>query len=236
MDKKLLTNSIFLHYANKTLDWLPMDTEELFNENLKKRKSELQTYGWIDHKFIYKFNSEGFRSDEFSEEQGIVFLGCSHTMGIGIPYENTWPYLVSKSFNKKCYNLSIGGSSNDTAFRLAHHYLPLLNSKTVVFLSTYSHRLELIRQQREILQFFGPGTSPIKNCKFYDTWLSNDTNMEANKLKNILAINMICTNLGIKFICVDQSIMKNLDLARDLAHRGIKSNIELSQHICNLIA
>jgi hypothetical protein len=227
--KNLYHKSYYSHYANQEFDWLTMDTEKLFLENLKNRKQELEQHGWIDRKFTYKFNSDGFRADEFTDQEGIVFFGCSHTVGIGLPYETTWPYLVSKFLKLRCYNLAIGGSSNDTAFRLAHHYLDKIKTKLVVMLTTYNHRLELLNQKNEILQFFGPGTSPIRNCKFYDTWLSNDTNMEANKIKNTLAINMICNNLGIKFVAMDQSEMQNLDLARDLAHRGIESNRDFSK-------
>lgn len=229
--EKIHHKSYYSHYANKELEWLTMDTEELFLKNLKNRKPELEKYGWVDRKFSYKFNSEGFRSDEFTDDEGIVFFGCSHTVGIGLPFETTWPYLVSKYLKLKCYNLGIGGSSNDTAFRLAYNYLPKIKTKLVVMLTTYNHRLELLKHNNDILQFFGPGSSPIRHCKFYDIWLSNDTNMEANKIKNILAINMLCNNLGIKFVSIDQSQMNNLDLARDLAHRGIETNSDFCKQV-----
>lgn len=223
------SHSPYLHYANQTLEWLPMDTQELFNTHVKSKKDLLLEHGWMDRKFTYQFNQHGFRADEFSDEEGIIFLGCSHTIGIGLPYEYTWPYLVSKMLRKQCYNLAIGGGSNDLAFRMAYNYIPKLKPKLVIFLITYNSRLEVLGKGREVLQFFGPKSSPFTNDKFYETWLMNEGNLNANLAKNLLAIENICSANNVKLITIDQNKMPTLDMARDLAHRGIKSNFEFAK-------
>ena len=225
----IASHSPYSHYANQTLDWLPMDTQELFNVHVKSKKDLLLQHGWLDRKFTYKFNQEGFRSDEFSDEEGIVFLGCSHTVGIGLPYEYTWPCIVSKMLRKKCYNLAIGGGSNDLAFRMAYNYIPKLKPKLVIFLVTYNLRLELLGKNNQVYQFFGPNTSPFKNDKFYETWLMNEDNLNANLAKNLLAIENICITNNVRLITIDQNQMPILDMARDLAHRGVKSNFEFAK-------
>jgi hypothetical protein len=45
--------SAYLEHAGRTLNWLPMDTEELYKQNLKNRYDELAKNGWIDNPFTY---------------------------------------------------------------------------------------------------------------------------------------------------------------------------------------
>jgi len=232
---KISNRSPYLEHANQTLDWLPMDTQDLFNKNVNLKKDLLIENGWLNQKFTYQFNQEGFRSDEFSTEDGIVFLGCSHTTGIGLPYEHTWPYIVSRYLRKKCYNLAIGGGSNDLAFRMAYNYIPKLKPSLVIFLVTHSSRLELLHKNNQSFQFCGPRTSLFKNDKFYETWLMNENNLNANLLKNLLAIESICNKNNVRFISFNENEMPNLDLARDLAHRGTKSNIEFAKLVLKKI-
>ena len=58
-------------------------------------------------------------------------LGCSISFGTGLPYENTWPYLVSRKLNLSCWNLSQPASSLDTCYRLANHWVPILKPKYI---------------------------------------------------------------------------------------------------------
>ena len=95
--------SAYPNEKNKTLSWLPGDREELFNKNKKDpdKSKLLDELGYTHDNVEYKFNSAGFRSDEFSDtsEKSIVFLGCSHVVGIGINYKDTMAYEVIKSLS-----------------------------------------------------------------------------------------------------------------------------------------
>ena len=44
----------------------------------------------------YSFNSYNYRSNEFHEDTNILALGCSHTLGIGVPENLTWPSFVKE--------------------------------------------------------------------------------------------------------------------------------------------
>jgi hypothetical protein len=44
----------------------------------------------------YSFNSHNFRSKEFHEDTHILTLGCSHTLGIGVPENLIWPSFVKE--------------------------------------------------------------------------------------------------------------------------------------------
>jgi hypothetical protein len=139
----------YKEYANSKLQWLPSDTEELFIKNKKERLQELRSNGWLNTEIEYSFNSYGFRSEEFSTSPSILYLGCSFTVGIGLRVEHSWPYLVSTAMNLKCFNLGLGASSNDTAFRMAEYWIKQLKPKIVLLLSPFFLRYETLQQQKD---------------------------------------------------------------------------------------
>lgn len=99
--------------CNHTYNWLDGDTEELYKKNLT-----LQPANWFyrNNPITYKYNSNGFRCveiDALNFDNYILFLGDSHSEGIGLHLEHTYPYQVSKKLYKSYYNLSIGGTGLD---------------------------------------------------------------------------------------------------------------------------
>jgi hypothetical protein len=61
---------------------------------------------------IYRYNNEGFRSDNISDENKILFLGCSEGEGLGGTLDQSWPKQVFDSIKhlygaEKFYNLSV---------------------------------------------------------------------------------------------------------------------------------
>jgi len=228
----------YSEYSNQILNWLPMDTEDLYQKNLQDQYDSLKKYNWIDANITYKFNSYGFRSDEFSSEPNIVFLGCSHTVGIGLPLESTWPYLISNQLQLKRFNLGIGASSNDTAFRLALTWISKLKPKLVIFLSTDEYRLEL--HTENTIADIGPWSN--NQGHFYKEWVTNCNNSKLNYLKNKLAVQQICMDNNIKFL--EQSFAGIIpmlrmagvyDFARDLSHRGVESNKIIANYFLSQI-
>jgi hypothetical protein len=207
--------------ANQQFNWNGTDSEELYQKNLVKNRLLLEQYKWIDRPITYKFNSHGFRADEFdSTEPGVMFLGCSHTLGVGLPVESTWAHIVSRSLRLNNYNLGVGGSSNDTAFRLAHHWIEQLKPKLVVLLSAERTRLELQFDNDQIydLSVWPIGFPIVDN--FMKHWYSNDTNSNMNYLKNTLAIKQLCSDRNIKYVQQEALAIPMIDRARDLQHFG----------------
>jgi hypothetical protein len=217
----------YMQYANQEIDWLSMDTEELYQENLKNNYDKLLKHNWINNPFTYKFNSAGFRSEEFEESApSIMFLGCSMTVGIGVPWNTTWPKIVSDELGMKCYNLGIGGSSNDTAFRFAYTWLNKLKPTICIFNQTFADRME-VWQYNGII-----GDMSKEHPKFYlGTWQSNNFNKKILAEKNLLAIKQLCDQSNTKFVNTSVHSMPYLDLARDLAHPGIQSNQEYAKMV-----
>jgi hypothetical protein len=105
------------------------DNEKTWAENIKKN---IKTYGEND--FVYKFNSLGFRSSEFDNNDPIkiLYLGCSVTEGTGLPIEHIWASFLNNQISEeigkpiKLYNVSRGGNSIDTIVR--HAYLTIKNN------------------------------------------------------------------------------------------------------------
>lgn len=215
-------------FSGTTRNWVITDSEELYKQNIKepKYREQLDKLGFDDTSITYEFNSEGFRSDKFNletERDSIVFLGCSLTVGIGIPLEDTWAYKVAKSLGLRCYNLGVGGTSADGCFRLANHWLPILKPKYVCMLTPAMGRMELI-DENNIYAFLPlhlvPNDEMRKNLQrvtdivldedekkqltssqinsFYTLWATNKLNIELNLKKNQLAIRRICDENNIK--------------------------------------
>lgn len=62
----------------------------------------------------YNFNSSGLRMEkEIAQIKSnyLIAFGCSHTIGVGVPLENTWPHLMSKELNLDYVNSAVSGSS-----------------------------------------------------------------------------------------------------------------------------
>ena len=220
-------------FADQTLQWLSSDTQELYEKNRKARSAELTRFGWTDSGIEYRFNSQGFRCTEFNHDPGVLFLGCSHTMGIGMPESEIWASIVADQLKLNCWNLGLGGASNDVAFRMAYHWLPKLNVKLCVLMAPDKSRLEIIQHDTRSLQINLGDANPPDECK---AWYQSDHNAEINFVKNALAIGAICNLHNVKFVfaSVEQDFAK-VDYARDLCHWGKESNILTAKKILELV-
>lgn len=225
--------------ANKTLEWFTTDSPEEFESNLKnpERRAILERNGWIDNRIEYRFNSHGFRADEFeSNEKSIMFLGCSFTLGTGLTYEHTWPYIVSQALGVKNYNLGISGGSNDTAFRLGNHFIPQLKPSFVVFAGTAADRLDVIDESITTLRY---------NCipkhldhDFYKDWITYQENGELNWCKNQLALKYLCRENDIPYIYISFTSLMEWPLednGRDIIHPGPGINSRIASDVINTI-
>jgi len=117
---------------SEKVKWIGTDTYETFIKN--------QPPNYTEDSIIYDFNSHGFRTQEFelnSNKKNVLFLGCSHTMGVGLRDTEVWAHHVSQFFDKteyNCYNLGIGGGSSDTVARLLTNSINYIHPKLVFIL------------------------------------------------------------------------------------------------------
>jgi len=231
-------NSLYQAYANSERWWLSIDSKELYAKNFSDpvKKELMKSLGWDKRFFSYKFNRFGFRSDNnFEGSNSILFLGCSYTMGIGLPYECIWPVIVSKKLNLQCVNLGIAGTAADTCFRMSLYWIKKINPKIVVYLQPPKDRFELISNNEEKpIVVLHPHTK--NHLDYFLEYISDETNSNLNAEKNKLAIESIAKSIHCKFLYFDSiNFFESIDFARDLMHPGIQSNMKASEKVLNLI-
>lgn len=101
---------------------------------------------------IYNFNSHGYRCGEFciSNSIKVLSIGCSWTLGEGLPFENTYPSLfctaLGETLNRPIenWNLAINGGSNDYIVRTLHCAIPILKPNIVIICFSSLSRREYI--------------------------------------------------------------------------------------------
>ena len=63
-----------------------------------------------------EYNSHGHRCKEIEDvdlDNYVLFAGCSHTEGVGVTIEDSYPGQVAKELDCDYYNLSVGGGGID---------------------------------------------------------------------------------------------------------------------------
>ena len=124
------------------LRWFGTDSEENYRNRGNKAFS-VESVG-------YEFNSLGYRSPEFNREPGeavVMFLGDSHTFGMGMPWEMLWASLVTKHLEQRygvpvrqC-NLGWGGTGSDYAAMMVHQSVDVLKPDAVFILWSFISRM-----------------------------------------------------------------------------------------------
>lgn len=204
--------------------WHATDSEELFNENTQDpiARAKLGAGNWTKDSIEYKFNSEGYRSDEFVKN-GILCLGCSLTEGVGLPFEQTWPYLIGQELNLPVCNLGTSAATPDTAFRTALYWIPKLQPRYVFYLIPPTSRREFIDLNGDIHY-----TGIHRKKNIHPLEVQHSSADELNSLKNSMAIKMLCaeTLQSIDYYTLDHfwpflhGFSNDSTLARDLIHYG----------------
>jgi hypothetical protein len=236
----LAFNNKFLgwHLSEHNTNFSGSDTDELFANNLKTQPSD---WYYRTNTISYIRNKNGHRCKDIEDidlNNYILFAGCSHSEGIGLELEKTYPYLISKSLGCDYYNLSSAGTGidvmahnlalwrakvkQDPKFLIIHkpeitRFVTLENSEGVIV------RNSIWNTGSEVLKFIDQGN----NINFF----SSRFNINAALIENLYS--------NSKIIRVDWEEPKHpesihfsqFDKARDLSHAGIESNKKLADDI-----
>jgi hypothetical protein len=243
-----MTNNFFQNYSysynkfNSDLFYCGIDTQELYNKNLKEKKDLLEKNNWIGTEIKYSFNNYGFRTpynfDVKNPQSGNMFLGCSITEGIGLKLEDIWAYKINKKLGGCFYNLSQGGTGIETMYRLMRSWVPIIKPKNVFIMSIFKNRKEFINRKKHAYDIFGPwlidkkfknsGTNKIKRF-FYEKFLISEDEAEIFWEKNFDAIKYVSLKNNINLYLPNEKIMesafveskKQESFARDCIHTGV---------------
>lgn len=230
-----------LEDANKVYNWYSNDQEDYFDKNIKIFPEFFKKHGYTKESIKYRFNNYGFRSDTFNNNsRSVMFLGCSHTFGVGLDYKNTFSKIVSNELKLDCFNLGSPGGSNDTCFRFGYYWIPKLLPKIVVYVVPQLHRLEL-KINNTFVNFLPNGDSTtykIKTSEAYKQWVSEEMNVILQAERNLNAIKYICKQNNV-ILRITDSGFPNQDygrgFARDMNHFGAEAHKAKAQQILNII-
>jgi len=233
------------YYVNTTREFMPPDSKENFEKlcEVPEYHEYFKNNGWLEPGAItYDINSYGFRCAEFDDQDCMLALGCSFTIGIGLPLDSTWPQIVGKQLGLVPYTMAWGGASADTCFRLAEYWIPKLKPKAVFVLAPPPARFELIKAvgyppvENYLPQGESHSTTEIDS--FLKHWHTMDENSRLNYKKNKLAIKAICAELDIPCFVYDvldhmAKPREEVGYARDRMHAGPVGHSMLAERMLN---
>lgn len=103
----------------------------------------------------YTYNELGFRGDSiYKNGFRIMSVGCSHTEGVGVSDNQTWPYYFSKLVNNGVdLNAGFGGRSNDYIARCIITMVDTFRPNLVNIMYTYPSRKEYYRYNGDLEPF-----------------------------------------------------------------------------------
>lgn len=217
-------------FASTKQLWNGTDSEENFKKNcaIPEYYKILEAHGWLEHESVtYKFNSEGFRDDELDQQPAGLAIGCSHTQGVGVKLEYTWPSQLQAMLGQKIWNLGVGGAALDTCYRLLDYWIKHLNIKFVICVVPGISRYEIYTDNN--WTNFVP-TSEIRQYLegYHKEYLLYDQNSIMNRQKNLYAIKYICHLHGVPLYYDLLEDFDNHANARDLQHGGASSYQKLA--------
>ena len=217
---------------NSVIPFLTGDSEESFKKNLLTTPED---WYYRNVPITYQYNKLGHRSkniDEIDLENYILFTGCSHTTGIGLELEKTFPDIVSKKLGYDYYNLSMPGTGIDILeYNLLTWFAKVKKKPKLVCIQWPDHS-RYMSFHPEYERMIERGTwdkekdniALVVNCEDSGLFYARKK-LVVNLINNVVNCPMISFNFGSQSqYDLENFVMKRIDLARDLGHAGIKSN------------
>ena len=210
---------------NKRMQFSPLDSDNIDNWKKVKDKGE-----WTADSFDYKYNAQGFRSDwdfDLAIDKPILLgLGCSHTVGVGIPQEQSWIHQLGNNHmhDHMVWNAGQGGGSADTVARLAVNIIPIARPKTVAILWPSLYRFETYEKYIPTMQ--GPWNMEGVNLQYEDQTIYN------NQCKNKTIVKLLQEIYHFKLLELnvdDINYLEIFPLARDGHHNGAEWNSRVQE-------
>lgn len=223
----------------------PGDSPEYHKELLssKRRMRMLMSSGWLDNnlqlkEIEYKINQLGFRDNHFTDEPGIACFGCSNTFGTGLAIEQTWPAIIKEITGQHTYNLGIPALSLEVGAYYAINWLEvdIPNLTAIAVFVPPSGRLLRAYKQNQTT-FFSRWRDlldqdisvPVKE----QILNSLITTTQINEHMALKTLEMIAKIRNIPFVVHTIDETQGIDWARDLQHRGPKTQRKVAEQIIN---
>ena len=192
--------------------WNPEEFEiSSYKYSLKERVNKTYTTSGSDNTNLctYTYNELGFRGDSV-KKQGfkVMSLGCSHTEGVGVNYNDTWPLqfssLIPDGVNM---NFGKGGRSNDFICRCLLTFYDLIKPDLVLIMYSSPLRREVYTKGGGVEPFmpthswgYMVETSDGKKIENYLSEIQNDNEDFINWYKNHQLIKLFLESKKCNFI------------------------------------
>jgi len=204
LENTTLDSKVPSSYNGKKYSWYGHDTPFAFR---KWEESGILDY-YNKHKLSYVINNDGCRSElDFNkviqENTPVdIYLGCSHTFGIGHLWENTWPYLVSQKTGNKIVNLGKGGAGIDFSYMRLITFIEKMNVKNVFHYQPIYSRWT-VKDENSFNHIGVPSNMTDASKFFTDKYIKDnlvDYGVIANNhLKTLNAIRQVCMDYNIPY-------------------------------------
>jgi hypothetical protein len=225
------------------LDFLGGDSEELLVEHLKTQPDD---WYYRTNSLTYNINHLGHRCKNINEidlDNYILFAGCSHTAGIGLELEKTYPYIVSKKIGVDYYNLALGATGIDTVeYNVLSWLFTISKPPKAIVLQLPDHSRFLNKNENyDRLLPYGSWTAD-SNCSKFIVNAEDSGFFNARKKLALSLIESVAKCPVHKIVYGNQSgydikslYMRGIDKARDMSHSGIQSHQEFSEVLVSAI-
>ena len=195
----------------------------------------------------YNYNQFGHRCKNLSDvnlHNYILFTGCSHTECVGLELEKSYPYVTSGLIGCDYYNLGLGSSGIDVLLFNLIAWFSTVNQlpRAVVIQWPDKSRFSTIAPGSDTIFPNGTWLSDIQ----INDYIVADYDCGASETRAVLAKKLIelVIKCPIYYVALkDQTLPSGtseipflkVDVARDLAHFGIKSNELLAAELATVI-
>ena len=222
---KLSTDNIIGFNTTGVATFSPQgsDTENVYVQHLKTQPAD-----WIykNTEVTYSWNSLGHRSIEPNLLQGnyLLFIGCSHTVGISVPLENTFPYLTANELNLPYYNLAVEATGPDfVEHNLTSWLKKYPTPKAIIVLWPSTNRMFKIIDDCVIQ--VGPWKTELLKTSYPELWEGYQEKLLTDYFeKTDKRVRDYIAQLDCNTVIIEQNSFNIVDYGRDLKHFGIKTH------------
>jgi hypothetical protein len=226
-------NNSFIGYScpNTIHSFLGGDQEEQYLANLKTQPKD---WYYRDNKITYDINKHGHRSrniEDIDLDNYILFTGCSHTEGVGLELEKTFPYLVANALEMDYYNLGLGGSGIDI---MAHNLMVWIHTvkklpKALVIMWPQTTRFAVL--ENKVTEIFSLEVPSCTTSSKIEKFMTMGEEIRFFETVSVRSKKLIDTAYDCKIIHPGWEMLGGDDKARDLSHAGIQSNQNVADYL-----
>lgn len=186
-------------------DWCGTDTAERWQQN--QNNPEFAYY--VKNPVHYQINPEYFRSEHsytelISDQTPVnIFLGCSHTFGVGHLEHNVWHHVITENTGVTPVNLALPGAGVEFSQMILMRYIDQLNVSAVYhFQPIYSRWLIKTADRFRTIKPHNISDPVVQN-----NW-SDPGYIQLSHYRNVKAIQQMCTERDILYWHSDGASME----------------------------